>query len=139
MTTAASPYDPPTEISQEQQPAGDVKEWGIAAIVIAALLFVTSPMTLLLAVGIWGFADRGSNVVLLHAWLARLGIALVAVLCVISVAFAYKSFRIVSATGGSWAIPITASVLSAFATLMWVITAIALLNTTESMLLLYSR
>lgn len=81
-------------------------------------------MTLLLAVGVWEFADRDSNVVLLHAWLARLGIALVAVLCVTSVVFACKSLRIASATGITRAIPITASILSAFAALMWIITAI---------------
>ena len=141
MKSDTSPYDAPADTKSLEPPASDhdAVHWGVAAMVVGVVLFLTAPVVLVLAVGIWEFSYRGSDVVMFHAWVARIGVALVAVLCLISIVFAVKTVRRVPSSKSSPAIPIGGLVLSISASIFWLMTAIALLNTTESMVRLYVR
>jgi hypothetical protein len=115
----------------------DIAEWGIVSLVVGASLFLTAPMTLQLSVLVWAFSDHAPVTVLLHAWLARIGIVIVLLTAVSGVVFAAKAIRLRWRYRQPLGFAIAGLVLNLAASGLWVITSIALLNTTESLLRLY--
>ncbi len=96
-------------------------------------------MILVLAVQVWESANRSSGVVYLHAWLARIAVAIVAAVAVAGVGFGTMAVRCAAARKQPAGLAVAGLSLSVAALLLWAITAIGLLNTTESLLLLYGR
>lgn len=112
------------------------REWSLAIVVVSATLIVIAPLILILAVLIWAHADRGSGSVLLHAWLARAGCAIAATCSCGNVVSAMLLRRRDSSTRNT-AIDLIRIAMAVIAMLFWIIASIGLLNTTESMLIMY--
>jgi hypothetical protein len=106
---------------------------GFASLIIGAVLFLAAPITLVLTVQVWRFADQSPEVVVLQAWLARVGVSIVLLLAVTSVLFGIQGIRLAMSLGQPAALCLAGLLLSLAALGLWVITAIALLNTTESL------
>jgi hypothetical protein len=57
----------------DQTPSNIPAELGWGSLIMAAVLFLSAPITLVLAALVWQFADHSPGSVLLHANLARIG------------------------------------------------------------------
>ena len=112
-------------------------EWGIASLVFGAVLFLAAPITLLVSVDVWAQADRTPGVVLLHAWLARIAVSLVLLTGAIGVGCGIAGVRTRTHQSGTSRLAVAGLMLSVIAFTIWLITSICLLNTTESLLLLF--
>jgi hypothetical protein len=119
--------------------SGHAAEWGLASLITGAVLFLAAPITLLLAVQVWRFADQTPKVVHLHAWLARVGVVVVLLLAVASVTFGAVGIRSATRCRQPAGLSVAGLLLSLAAFALWTITAIGLLNTTESLLLIHGR
>ena len=120
---------------QPQSPDRRAFEWGLGSLVISAALTITAPITLGLAVGIWSFSCHDIGPVCLHAWLARVGVAAALIMAVGATGFGTKAVRCALTRKQPAGVAVAGLSLSIAAFILWVITAIALLNTTESLLL----
>jgi hypothetical protein len=114
-------------------------EWGLAALTISAVLVTAAPIMLVLAVGVWSSSCHESGPVLLHAWLARIGIGVVLMVTVLAIGFGAKAVRYAAKRKQPAGVAVGGLSLSIVALVLWVITAIAFLNTTESLLYMYCR
>ncbi len=121
----------------EETANDDAFQWGLGSLIIAAVLVIASPATLILAAQVWAVSDHGKAVVHLHAWLARIGIALVLVLAATNLVFATMAVRSAKKFKRPFGVSCSALLLGILAAALWVITAIAFLNTTESLLRIY--
>jgi FtsH-binding integral membrane protein len=101
------------------------------------VLVLAAPITLILAVQVWHFADQTPAVVVLHAWLARAGVSIAALTGLTSLVFGVRSVRSAKSSRDSTGLGWAGLLLSLAALGLWVMTAIALLNTTESLLRLH--
>ena len=119
--------------------SGNAAELGLASVIMGATLFLASPMTLVLAVLVWQFADQEPGVVRLHAWLARIGVSIAFLTAVASTAFAITSIRSGMRHRQPTGLGFAGLVLNLAALALWVVTAIGLLNVTESLLFLHGR
>jgi hypothetical protein len=112
-------------------------ELGLASLVMGGVLFLAAPITLLLAVQVWRFADQSPRVVQLHAWLARFGVVIALLTATASIVFGTRGISSAARCRQPMGLSIAGLLLSVAAFGLWVITAIGLLNTTESLLSLY--
>jgi hypothetical protein len=134
----------PTDALDENTPSPEplqrvASEWGLAALSIGGVLIVTAPVVLLLAVQLWEFGDRGSCTVHLHAWLARISVAVALATAMAGVCFGTRAVHYAATRNQPAGLAVAGLWLSVMALVLWVITSVALLNTTESLLLLYGR
>jgi hypothetical protein len=114
-------------------------EWGLAALMISATLITAAPIVLVLAVEVWSFSCRNSGPVRLHAWFARIGVAVVLLLAATAIGFGTTAVRYAVNRKQPAGLAVAGLSLSVAALVLWLITAIALLNTTESLLWDYGR
>jgi hypothetical protein len=114
-------------------------EMGLASLFLGAVLFLGAPLALILAVLVWQFADKGPGVVLLHAWLARVGVLIALLAAAASVGFGVWGVRTAVQRGQPKGLSLGGLLLSLAALGLWVVAAIGLLNTTESLLHQYGR
>jgi len=112
-------------------------EWGIASLAIGGVLVLASPMTLVLSAQVWAHSDRTAEVVLLHAWLARVGVGVALLLAITGLGCGVKALHLAFVCEEPAGLAFGGLVVSLAGCLLWVITAVALLNTTESLLILY--
>jgi len=117
----------------------DASEWGLAALTISAVLTTAAPIVLVLAVQVWSSSCHDSGPVRLHAWLARIGVAVALTLAALAVGFGTKAVRCAVKRKQPAGLAVAGLSLSVGAIVLWIITAIALLNTTESLLNIYGR
>jgi hypothetical protein len=103
------------------------------------MLFLAAPTTMLLSAQVWAFANRTPGVVLLHAWLARIGVLLALLMGGLSAGFGIAGIRARPRNAGTSRLAIAGLLVSAIAIAVWLITSVCLLNTTESLLLIYGR
>jgi hypothetical protein len=114
-------------------------ELGWASFFLGAVLFLAAPITMVLAVLIWRFADNGQKIVLLHAWLARAGVLIGLLVGIASISFGVWGLRCAKLRRQPAAIALAGLILAFAAISVWIIAVIGLLNTTESMLFIYGR
>ena len=112
-------------------------ELGLAALLIGAALFVSAPLILVLATLIWRFADQSPDIVNLHAWLARVGSALIFVMCVAGLVVGTKAVRQARRSQPLSGIAYPGLLMAMLGGCAAVVAIYGLLNTTESMVLLY--
>ena len=129
----------PRQRSTEGSPAyseSRASAWQLSwvALVISAALFASAPLVAILAVHLWRYGDRAPGIVLLHAWLARLGCPVVLGVCCMSIGFAWTARMRAQQDRESATIPAASLTFSVLATLAWLIVGYALLNTTESLI-----
>src|SRR5262249_35789027 len=74
-------------------------EWSLASLIIGAALLVAAPIVLVLAAEIWVHADRTPHIIVLHAWLARIGILAALLSCTATIGTAIKGHRLASRDG----------------------------------------
>jgi hypothetical protein len=123
----------PTSMSQHPS------ELGLASLIMAAVLFLAAPITLVLAVQVWRFADQSPGTVLLHAWLARLGVSIALLMAMASIVFGVQGLRSALRAGQPTGLSLAGLLLSLAAFSLWIVTAVGVLNTTESLLVLHGR
>jgi hypothetical protein len=116
-------------------PAGS--ELGLAALLIGLSLLVAAPIILILATLVWQFADQTPGIVLLHAWLARVGSALVGVACLSGVAVGGIAVRQARTTRMYRGLAVTGLLFALLGAAATAIAVWGLLNTTESRLLIF--
>jgi hypothetical protein len=114
-------------------------ELGLTSLIFAAVLSLAVPMTLALAVLVWRFAEESPNVVLLNAWLARVGVALGGLTGVMGVGFGVAGLKSARTKDQPAGLALGGVLLGIIAFVLWTIAAIGLLNTTESLLRLYGN
>jgi len=114
-------------------------EWGLAALTISAVLVTAAPIVLVLAVEVWSSSCRNSGPVRLHAWLARVGVAVALTMACAAIGFGTTAVRYAMNRNQPAGLAVGGLSLSVAALVLWLITAIALLNTTESLLDIYGR
>lgn len=107
---------------------------GVAAFAIGGLLVVSAPLTVILATLVWAHAETSTEVVMLHAWLARGSVAIVSLIGLQGVAAGVRALRYRDADRRRLAWARFGFTLSVGGLLLWSMAAIALLNTTESLL-----
>lgn len=117
-------------------PAGRCAEYGLASALLGATVFLASPMLAILAAQVWAHGDRSPNVILLHAWLARVAVGLPVLLVVAGLWLGVAGIRQGRRSGQSTVLPLSGVLLNAVGLCGWVLAGIGLLNTTESLLLL---
>ncbi len=117
----------------------DAAELGIASLLLGAVLFLAAPIVLILAVLVWEFACTLPDVVLLHAWLARAGVAVGSLVGIAGIAFAVTGLRAAKRQSRPAGIALAGLLMGIAATAAWTIASIGLLNTTESLLRIFSR
>jgi len=139
-----NPYETPTEVSAESTPSPEqyghraARDFGIASLIMAAALFLMAPLALILVVQIWAHGDRTPGVVMLHAWLARLGCPAILTVGVASVWLGFAGSKQAKREHTSSVLPLAGLFFGIVAILMWIIAAIGVLNTTESMVHLFA-
>ena len=112
-------------------------EWGLATLVMGGVLFLAAPIVMVLSAEMWVHANRSAHIVLLFAWLARLGVA-AAVLCSIAaIGFGIKGIRLAKHDRQQSGLVVGGLVLSSASLIAWIIASIGLLSTTESLLRMY--
>ncbi|HEY2880824.1 MAG TPA: hypothetical protein VGJ15_00270 [Pirellulales bacterium] len=112
-------------------------EWGLAALVIGLAISLAAPVVAVLATEVWAYANRDPNIVLLHAWLARLAVAMGMLLSLFAIAWGVKGMLIVENDRPTSGLAVGGLVLSSVAMVAWIIASVELLSTTESLLRLY--
>jgi hypothetical protein len=111
--------------------------FAIVSLAIGGLIFIVAPLTAILAAETWVHSDKSTHVVLLHAWLARVSVAIVTVVSLSSVVLAMQAKRFTTRDHCSFIWTRAALLISIAALLLWLIAAVALLNTTESLLRIF--
>jgi hypothetical protein len=87
-------------------------------------------------VQLWAFSDKTPNVILLHAWLARLGVIITSIVGLMSVRLGWSTTADSRRRSGKPSgLAFGGLLLSSAAFLLWEIAGLGLLNTTESLLL----
>jgi hypothetical protein len=119
---------------KRQPPRGWAAEKGLASALLGATVFLASPMIAILAAQVWAHGNRTPDVVLLHAWLARVAFGVPFFLVASGVWLGADGVRHARRTGQSCALPIAGLLLNAAGMCGWILAGIGLLNTTESML-----
>jgi hypothetical protein len=135
-TTMSAIHDP-DEHSDPLPTAGHAAEFGLASLIMSAVLFLASPMTLILAVQVWRFAHQARGVVHLHAWLARIGVSVALVTAIAAVVFGIRGLRSAIRGRQPRGLCVAGLFMSVAALILWAITAIGVLNATESLLLMH--
>src|SRR5262249_44716402 len=105
-----------------------------ASLIIGAALLVAAPIVLVLAAEIWAHADRTPHIIVLHAWLARIGVLTGLLSCVATIGMAIKGHRLASRDGQLSGLARGALLVSGVSFVAWIIASVGLLNTTESLL-----
>lgn len=105
---------------------------------IGSVLVLLAPLILILSAQIWAHSFKSAGVVLFHAWLARISVGIVALLAITGLGCALRSIRLVDYFKLPAGCAVAGLVSSLSACTLWVATALALLNTTESLLILYT-
>lgn len=113
------------------------RDFGLASLMISTALFVNAPLAMILAVQIWSHADRTPGVVLLHAWLARIGCPAILALSAGSVWLGCLGVQHAKREQAAAVLPLAGLLFSVVTLLLWIIASIGFLNTTESLLRLY--
>lgn len=108
-------------------------ELGLASLLFGAVLFVTAPLSTILAAEIWSHADRTPQVVLAHAWMARTSVLVVALTAASGLWFGLRGWRRARREGHHSELCRAGVILCTSATALWVVAGAALLNTTESL------
>lgn len=121
-------------ISHDTASPREPAELGLGSAMIGATVFITAPLVAILASQIWAHGDRTPSVVLLHAWLARIAVIVPILLVSFGGRLAIGGLRKASGSGCSRCLPMCGLLLNLSALFVWILAAIALLNTTESML-----
>lgn len=111
---------------------------GVAAFAIGGLLFVSAPLTAILATLVWAHAETSTEVVVMHAWMARGSVAVVSLIGLQGITAGIRSLRYRDADRRRLALAGLGFSLSVGGLLLWSMAALALLNTTESLLRMYS-
>ena len=114
-------------------------ELGLTSLVFGVVVFLASPIALVLAALVWQFADESPKVVLLHAWLARVGVCCVLAVGLSGLGFAIAGLRSARSRNHSAGMALGGLLLGSAACVLWIIAGIGLLNTTESLLRLYGK
>lgn len=112
-------------------------EWGLASLWLGSVIFLAAPIVMVLATLVWAHADNSAQVVLLHAWLARLGVSIAIFSSFIALAFGIKGVRIARHGGENCGLAIGGVAMSVLCLAVWLIAAVVLLNTTESLYFMY--
>lgn len=102
---------------------------------MAGTVLIIAPIAIHLAVQIWANADRTPRIVVIHAWLARIGCLIVLIVGLASVGLGFLGLRCARREHIATTLPLAGLFLGIVATIAWVVAAIAVLNTTESLLL----
>ena len=102
---------------------------------MAGTVLIIAPIAIHLAVQIWAHADRTPRIVVIHAWLARIGCLTVLIVGLASVGLGFLGLRCARREHIVPILPLAGLFLGIVATIAWVVAAIAVLNTTESLLL----
>jgi hypothetical protein len=118
---------------------GSDVQWAIGALVIGVVMLLAAPITCILSAEIWAHADRSPNTVILFAWLARAAVCIAALTLGLGLVFGRNALRFANAYRRPTGLAVAGLYLSAVASILWVITSIALLSTTESLLHWYGR
>lgn len=116
--------------------AGRCAEYGLASALLGATVFLASPTVAILAALVWAHGDRSPNVILLHAWLARVAVCVPVLLVVAGLWLGVAGIRLANRSEESAALPIAGLLLNVVGLCGWLCASIGLLNTTESLLLL---
>jgi hypothetical protein len=114
-------------------------QWGLVSLIFGDTMLMAAPTTLVLAAQIWAHADKTPAVIELHAWFARFGSALAIFSSAAGIFFGVKGYRAARVDEQPLILSAGGLILSSVATLAWLMTSCALLNTTESMLHLYGK
>jgi hypothetical protein len=130
-----------TDVDDEVGVAGDVPyraaaEFGLASVVVGAVVFLAAPMVAILAAQLWAHGDRSPPVLVLHAWLARVAVGVPVFLVLGGLWLGAAGLRRAAKSRGAAALPVAGLLLNGAALVGWTLASIGLLNTTESMLLL---
>lgn len=114
-------------------------QFAISSLAFGAVMVLAAPITCVLSAQIWAHADRTSQIVLTFAWLARISVGFAALAVGLGITFgavalrhARRNFRPLGLALGSLSLNLIAAIL-------WTLTAIALLSTTESLLRWFGR
>jgi heme/copper-type cytochrome/quinol oxidase subunit 3 len=143
----SNPYESPsalatgeaeTRTSESTVVQRSSRDFGLASLIMAAALLIIAPLAMILAVQIWKYADRTPGVVVLHAWLARIGCAVILAVGGASVWLGVAGVRHAKRERVAAILPLAGVVLGIVALLAWVIASIAVLNTTESLVRLFA-
>ena len=130
----------PSAITDCRVPTGRRSaELGLASFLMGALLFLASPITAVLAVLVWRFADTGPQVVLLHAWLARLGVLIGVLVGLASIMSGLRAMRFARQRRQPAGMVAAGLFLALLGSGAWAVASIALRNTTESLLCTHGR
>lgn len=125
-----------TEDTAPRDRSRDAAELGLASLLIGAPVLVSAPIVTILAAQIWAHGFRAPHVVLLHAWLARIAVSIPILLVLFGGWLGAAGNRHAMRAGCCAWLPRAGVVLNLAAFGAWVLASIALLNTTESLLLL---
>ncbi len=106
---------------------------------MGGVLFFAAPTTAVLAVLVWRFADRDPAVVLLHAWLARVGVLVGSLLGIAGITFGVWGIRLANRRRQCTGLALAGLLISVLSSVAWSIVSIGFLNTTESLLQNYGR
>jgi hypothetical protein len=117
--------------------AGHAAEYGLASLIMSSVLFLASPMTLILAVQVWRFAHQARGVVHLHAWLARIGVSVALGTAIAALVFSIRGLRAAIRGRQPRGLCVAGLFMSLAVLVLWAITAIGVLNATESLLLIH--
>lgn len=111
-------------------------ESGLASTLLGAAVFLASPIAAILAAQIWAHGHRNPDVVLLHAWLIRVGVGVPLVLLAGGFWLGCTGIRQSKQEGHYPALAVAGLLLNSAGLCGWVTAGFGLLNTTESMVLL---
>ncbi len=123
------------DISDHSPPAPPphAPQFGLASLVLGAVVFLTSPIVMVLASLIYQ-SSPGSNLVCeIRAWLARVGVAGPFLIALFGAWLGLRGWQRHKAEGSSYALPAAGLALCAFAFLEWGVACYAVLWTVESM------
>lgn len=142
----SNPYEAPATMckaethvdSSEASVVRRSRDLGLASLIMAGTVLIVAPIAILLAVQIWAHADRTPGIVLIHAWLARIGCLIVFFVGSASLVLGLSGLRCARRERVSAILPLAGIFLGIVATIAWVIAAIAVLNTTESLMLQFA-
>ncbi len=128
----------PNDANGEYYLKSDV-QWAIGSLVIGAVMILAAPITCILSAETWAHADHSSHILKLFAWLARFSVAMTAITLCLGIVFDRRSIRFAIANRRPVGLATAGLYLNVIASWLWVIAAIALLSTTESLLHIFGR
>ena len=128
------------QVEKSESDAGRVNccaaESGLASCLVGSTVLLLAAMIAILATLMWAHADRSPATVLLHAWIARLAVGIPFLLVALGTWCGIGALRNSIRRRLSPALPLAGLSLNIAAMGSWILSSIALLNTTESLLVL---